>query len=61
MGMRAARFTQAEIARAIRAIEETGASMAVEIARDGTIKIVPVGKPKFEGPREEEPTEVELL
>ena len=37
-----ARFTQADIARTLRAIEQTGARMSVEIATDGTIRIVPV-------------------
>lgn len=39
MSNRAARFTQADIARAIRAIEQTGAHMAVELLPDGTIRI----------------------
>jgi DNA-binding XRE family transcriptional regulator len=42
MSRRAARFTQADIARAIGAIEQTGANMAVEIGKDGTIRIVPL-------------------
>jgi hypothetical protein len=37
-----ARVTQADIARAIRAIAQTGARMAVEIDTDGTIRLVPV-------------------
>lgn len=37
-----AKVTQADIARAIRAIEQTGANLAVEIAKDGTIRLVPV-------------------
>lgn len=41
MSNRAARFTQADIARAIRAVEQTGAHMAVEILTDGTIRIEP--------------------
>jgi hypothetical protein len=41
MSRRPARFTQADIARAIRAIEQTGARMTVKIAPDGTIWIVP--------------------
>lgn len=36
-----ARFTQADLARAIRAIEQTGAPMSVEITPDGVIRIVP--------------------
>lgn len=38
---RDARFTQADIALAIKAIKQTGANMAVEIAPDGTIRLVP--------------------
>lgn len=37
-----ARFTQADIARAIRAIQQTGANMAIEIRPDGAILIVPM-------------------
>lgn len=40
-----ARFTQADVTRAIRAVEQTGARMAVEIAPDGTIRIVPYEAP----------------
>jgi hypothetical protein len=39
-----ARATQADIVRAIRAIravEQTGARMEIEIAKDGTIRIIP--------------------
>lgn len=36
-----ARFTQADIARAIRAVEQTGAKMEIRIELDGTIRIVP--------------------
>ena len=36
-----ARVTQADIARAIRAVQQTGAPLAVEIAPDGTIRLVP--------------------
>ncbi|MCW2283669.1 hypothetical protein M2323_001441 [Rhodoblastus acidophilus] len=42
MSRRAARFTQADIARAIKAIQQTGANMMVEIGVDGVIRIVPV-------------------
>lgn len=34
------RFTQSEIARAIRAVQQCDADMTVEIARDGVIKIM---------------------
>lgn len=36
-----ARCTQADIARAIRAVEQVGANAVVEVARDGTIRIIP--------------------
>lgn len=35
-----AKVTQADIARAIRAIQQTGAPLNVEIAPDGTIRLV---------------------
>jgi hypothetical protein len=41
MSRRPARFTQADISRAIRAIQASGAPMAVEIVPDGTIRIIP--------------------
>jgi hypothetical protein len=40
-----ARFTQADVARAIRAVEQTGARMAVEIDPSGTIRIIPYEPP----------------
>lgn len=36
-----ARFTQADVARAIRAIKSTDTVMSVEITPDGVIRIVP--------------------
>lgn len=42
MSKAAAKFTQADVARAIRAVVQTGVSMAVEVAKDGTIRLVPV-------------------
>jgi hypothetical protein len=39
---RPAKVTQPDIARTIRAIEQTGVRRIVEIASDGTIRIVPV-------------------
>lgn len=41
MSRRPARFTQADIARAIRAVVQTGAPMAVLVELDGTIRISP--------------------
>jgi hypothetical protein len=52
MSRRPARCTQAEIARAIRAIEQTGAKMAMEILPDGTIRIAPKNGDKLPRPVE---------
>ena len=41
MGRRTAKFTQTDLVRAIRAVEQTGAKMEIHIAVDGTIKLVP--------------------
>jgi hypothetical protein len=46
--MRSARCSQADIARALRAVKQAGGEAVVEIAPDGTIRIVP-GKPPAEG------------
>lgn len=48
MPRRPARVTQADIARAIRAAEQAGSRRTVEIAPDGTIKLVPVEPTKSE-------------
>jgi hypothetical protein len=37
-----AKTTQADIARALRAIEQTGAQMIIEITPDGIIRLIPV-------------------
>lgn len=41
MSNRAARCSEAEIKRAIRAVQATKAEMSVEILPDGTIRIAP--------------------
>ncbi len=41
MSRASARFTQADIARALRAIEQEKARAAIEIRHDGVIRIVP--------------------
>jgi hypothetical protein len=46
MSRRPARCTQADIARAIKAVEQTHARMAVEILPDGTIRIEPASERK---------------
>ena len=43
-----ARVTQADIARALRAIKQTDVPMAVEILPDGTIRLVPYQMPVLE-------------
>jgi hypothetical protein len=42
MSRRASRCSQSDIARAIRAAEQVGAVMSVEILPDGTIRLTPV-------------------
>ena len=49
----AARFTKADITRALAAVEKVGAPMAVEVLPDGTIRIVPV--PPTQGDNGEKP------
>lgn len=49
MSRAAARFTQADLARAIRAIEQTRAPMSVEITPDGVIRIVPNAREESKG------------
>ena len=41
MANRPVKNTQAEIARALRAVKQVGMPMTVEIAPDGTIRLVP--------------------
>ena len=43
MGMKASRFTQADVARAIRAVKQCGGDMEIVIAGDGEIRIVQKG------------------
>jgi hypothetical protein len=38
----ASKVTQADIARAIRALAQTGAKMMVEVAPDGAIRFIPI-------------------
>jgi len=38
----AAKVTQADVARVLRAVQQTGAKMAVQISPDGTIRLEPV-------------------
>lgn len=53
MARRAARFTEIDLRRAIRAVKNEGADMAVEILPDGTIRIVPYVTNKPVEPAEE--------
>jgi len=41
MGMRPARATQADIARAVKALLQAGGQGCVEVASDGTIRVIP--------------------
>ncbi len=41
-----ARFTQADVARALRAIDQTGGDKEVVIEPDGRIRIVPSSSPE---------------
>ena len=45
MTRRAARVTQADIARALRAAAQMGERMVLEIAPDGTMRIMPATEP----------------
>lgn len=51
MSSRPARATQADIARAVRALLQCGASGTIEIAKDGTIRVI-LGKAGPETPAE---------
>ncbi len=53
MPRRPAKVTQADIARALRAIGQTGTLMAVEIASDGTIRLIPVEALAPPGPQDD--------
>jgi len=41
MPRRPAAITQADVARAVRAVAQTGYAGVIEITRDGTIRIIP--------------------
>ncbi len=45
MSRRAAKFTEADAFRAIKAIKRSGEDMSVEITPDGTIRIIPTPAP----------------
>lgn len=50
MSRGAARITQADMARALRAVEQTGARVRIDCQPDGTISFVPIGPPEDEQP-----------
>lgn len=50
MSRRPARATQADIRRAIAAAQKCGPHMAVDILKDGTIRIAPAAPAKAESP-----------
>lgn len=47
MANRPAKNTQAEIARALRAIKQVGIAMAIELVPDGTIRLVPADQARI--------------
>lgn len=51
MANRPAKTTQAEIARVLRAVKQSGMTVAVELAPDGTIRLVPAEKVQAPPPR----------
>lgn len=55
MANRPAKNTQAEIARALRAVKQVGMPMAVELAPDGTIRLVPAEKIEVRMPKQKAP------
>lgn len=50
-----ARVTQADIARALRAVAAAGAKACIDVLRDGTIRITPLGTEASESPPPAEP------
>ncbi|WP_296583068.1 hypothetical protein [Xanthobacter sp.] len=50
-----ARFTQADIARALRAVLKARAKAFIEVLLDGTIRITPLGAEAGESPPPAEP------
>ena len=40
MGRTAARITQADIARAVRAVAQCGVSATIEVSKDGTLRLI---------------------
>jgi len=49
MSRRPANITQADIARALRAMMQVGYQGALEIRPDGTIRIIPLDEPGISG------------
>lgn len=41
-----AKVTQADVARVLRAVKESGMTMAVQISPDGSIRLEPVDSPR---------------
>lgn len=54
------RFTKAELSRAMAAVQANGDAFAVEIALDGTIRLVPYQAPTSPPARKVEQRKVEL-
>jgi hypothetical protein len=49
------KFKQSEVQRAIRAVAATGASMSIEIAPDGTIRLIPAQNSSHTAPPQTKP------
>jgi hypothetical protein len=52
MSRRPARTTQADIGRAIRAVEKSGARFEIRIEPDGVIRLIPFGAGAAEKPQD---------
>ena len=58
MSRRAARCTQADIARALRAMAQEGVCGAVEVTPEGVLRIVPASRVPSKDPLEKKPPRV---
>ena len=52
MSRKPARFTEADIRRALSAVAKSGTNTVVEISPNGTIRLVPAITPKENAPEE---------
>jgi hypothetical protein len=61
MSRRPARFTQADLSRAIRAIAQAEANMMVEVLPDGTMRILPAPAQAIRGANPKAPERTVVL